>query len=250
CEQMRDWVPVREDFQAEWFLPPTFNFQAQFESMITVLAALLALFGFLVGASFVGAEWRSGGMMNLLLWQPRRLRVLGAKLATLLVGLTGIGVLLGAAWTGGFWLIATYRGITDGMTAEIWQRFALTGVRGLALVLVATTIGFTLASIGRHTAMALGAAVTAVVVGSAGVAIVIGMLGLRYEAAWLWPTYVQAWMERSVTVTDWRSCEFVFGQCEPAEIELTWQVSGLGMAALVALTLGIAMWQMRSRDVT
>src|SRR5690606_8266356 len=85
CEMLREWVPVREDFQAEWYLPPTFSFRDGFESMIGVFAAILALFGFLVGASFVGAEWRSGGMMNLLLWQPRRLRVLGTKLTTLLL---------------------------------------------------------------------------------------------------------------------------------------------------------------------
>ena len=250
CEQLRDWVPTRDQFQAEWYLPPTFHFREDFEPMITVLASLLALFGFLVGASFVGAEWRSGGMMNLLLWQPRRPRVLGTKLTTLLVGMTGIGVLLGAAWTGGFWLIATYRGTTEGMTAGVWQSFALTGVRGLTLILVATAVGFALASLGRHTAMALGAAVAAVVIGVAGVAIVVGMLGLRYETAWLWPTYVQAWMERSVIIYDWRSCEFSFGACEPATIELTWQISGIGMAALVALTVGLAMWQMRRRDVT
>ena len=58
--------------------------------MITTLAALLALVAFVIGASFVGAEWNSGGMMNLLLWRPQRLQVLGTKLAALLVGLTAL----------------------------------------------------------------------------------------------------------------------------------------------------------------
>ena len=38
-------------------------------------AAILALVGFVIGASFVGAEWSTGGMMNLLLWRPKRLTV-------------------------------------------------------------------------------------------------------------------------------------------------------------------------------
>ena len=250
CEMLREWVPVREDFQAEWYLPPTFSFRDGFESMIGVFAAILALFGFLVGASFVGAEWRSGGMMNLLLWQPRRLRVLGTKLTTLLLGVLSVGVVLGAAWTGTFWLIATFRGVTDGMTAGVWQSMALTGVRGLMLGLVAATIGFALASIGRHTAMALGAAVAAVIVGVAGVAIVVDLLGVRFGGAWLWPNYARAWLQRSLTFYDWRSCEFSFGRCEPAELVVTWQVAGAGMAALVIVALGLAMWQMRRRDVT
>ena len=33
---------------------------------------------FVIGASFVGAEWNSGGMMNLLLWRPQRLTGAGA----------------------------------------------------------------------------------------------------------------------------------------------------------------------------
>ena len=40
----------------------------------------------MIGASFVGAEWNSGGMMNLLLWRPQRLKVLSTKLAALLAG--------------------------------------------------------------------------------------------------------------------------------------------------------------------
>jgi len=51
--------------------------------MVTTFAAVLALVAYIVGASFVGAEWSSGGMMNLLLWRPRRLQVLGTKLAVL-----------------------------------------------------------------------------------------------------------------------------------------------------------------------
>ncbi|HEX2773206.1 MAG TPA: ABC transporter permease, partial [Micromonosporaceae bacterium] len=76
--------PSREEFNFEWFMPPSFDFRGEFEPMITTFAAILALVAFVAGASFVGAEWNTGGMMNLLLWRPRRLQVLLTKLAAVL----------------------------------------------------------------------------------------------------------------------------------------------------------------------
>jgi hypothetical protein len=234
----------------EWFLPPTFDFREQFPTMITVLIGLLSLFAFIVGASFVGAEWRSGGMMNLLLWRPRRLQVLGAKLGTLLGFLIGLLALLGGVWTAAFWLIATYRGVTASMTPGAWQSFGLTGLRGLAMVLAAGTVGFALASVGRHTAMALGFAIAAFVVGVIGMGIVVSLVGVRYPEAWLWPTYLNAWMEKSLVLEDWRACETSVGICEPSTFEITWQTSGGVIAAVLAVLVGVAVWQMRSRDIT
>ena len=40
----------------------------------------------LLAASFVGAEWHAGTMGTLLTWEPRRLYVLGAKVAALTEG--------------------------------------------------------------------------------------------------------------------------------------------------------------------
>lgn len=251
CQDIREWHPGPEEM-VEWYLPPAFDFRGQFENLLVVFAGVLAMFGFIVGASFVGAEWRSGGMMNLLLWRPRRLQVLGAKLVTLVGGLAGVGVLLGVAWTASLWLTATFRGITDTMTAGAWQSFGLAGLRALVLVLVAGAAGFAIASLGRHTATALGAVLAAFVVGVIGVAAVVNTAGTRYPEAWLWTSYVDAWMRRSVTFYDYRSCEGFAGfqECLPAELTVTWQVAGLGIGAALVLLLGAAMWHMRQRDVT
>jgi hypothetical protein len=254
CEEIRSWHASQEEM-VEWYMPPAFDFRDSFPAMITVLTALLAMFAFVVGASFVGAEWRSGGMMNLLLWRPRRGQVLAAKLAALLVPLLGLGVLLGAAWVGMFWLVATLRGITDTMTAGAWQSFGLTGLRGLALVLVAGTVGFAVASLGRHTAAAMGAAIAAFVVGVAGVGIIAGgMLQLQFFERWLWPTYVSAWLDKSVTLWDSGApCEIdprAPDACVVPTMEITWQSAGVGLAAVVAVVLAAALWQIRQRDVT
>jgi hypothetical protein len=249
CEEIRTWTTPEEEMVG-WFMPPAFDFRENFPPMITVFTSLLALFAFVVGASFVGAEWRSGGMMNLLLWRPRRLQVLGGKLAALLVPLVGLGVVLGAAWVGMFWLVATFRGITDTMTAGAWQSFGLTGLRGLALALVAGAVGFAVASIGRHTAAAMGTAIAGFVVGVAGIGIIAGgMLQMQFFEKWLWTTYVYAWLDKKVTLTDW-SAPCTTPECIQPTYEITWQSSGIGIAAVVAVVLAVAMWQMRQRDVT
>jgi ABC-2 type transport system permease protein len=251
CDEMRQWM-AGPDEMTEWFMPPTFEFRTDFEALITVFTGILALFAFIVGASFVGAEWRSGGMMNLLLWRPRRLQVLATKLVTLVAALAGLVVLLGGVWTASFWQVATYRGITDTMTSGAWQSLGLTGLRGAALVLAAGAIGFAVSSLGRHTATALGAAIAAFIVGVLGAQIVAFAVGARYPQAWVWTSYLQAWMHRSVTFHDFRGCDWSAGPgpCEPATMEVTWQTAGIGILAVVALLVGAAMWHMRRRDVT
>lgn len=252
CAEIRQWYEQDSEAFTEQFLPPTFHFRSQFGNLITVFAGLLALFAFIVGASFIGAEWRSGAMTNLLLWRPGRLGVLGTKLATLLAALTGLVVLLGAVWTAAFWLVATYRGVTDTMTSGAWQSFGLTGLRALALVLVAGAVGFAVSSIGRHTATALGAVIAAFVVGYVAVAALVNSVRVSHPDAWLWPNYLAAWMSKSVTFTDFDACDFSGpgDLCEPEHYEITWQMAGIGMAGLVILLVGGALWHIRSRDVT
>ena len=80
-------------------------------------AGLLALFGFVVGASFVGAEWSTGGMMNLLVWRPRRVRLLLGKLAALLLGVLRFVVVSGVAWLAALWTVSRFRG--DASRADV-----------------------------------------------------------------------------------------------------------------------------------
>jgi ABC-2 type transport system permease protein len=243
--------PPRDAFSREQFMPATFEFRTDFEPTITIVAGILALFAFVVGASYVGAEWHSGGMMNLLLWRPRRLTVLLTKLATLLGALVGLFVGLAAVWTAAFWSIGTYRGTTDRVTSGVWQSFALTGLRGLGLVLAAGVIGFGLASLGRHTALALGTAVGVGVVGQIGVGIALQLIDVQFVERWLWPSYLQAWMDKRLVLRDFEACNFsIVGECRPDEFVITWQQSGVVFAVATAAILAVALWAMRRRDIT
>jgi ABC-2 type transport system permease protein len=243
--------PPREVVDPQRHLAASFEFRKEFEQMITAFAAVLALVTFVAGASFVGAEWNTGGMMNLLLWRTRRLQVLGTKLAALLTGLVGLFLVSGAAYTAAFWAVGTYRGSTAGMTRGVWESFALTGLRGLVLVLAAGAVGFGVASLGRHTALALGGALGVAVVGQFGLGILLAIAQVKFVEAWLLPTYLLAWMEKKVTLKDYRACETVYtGECRPATMDIVWQDTAVLLVVGVVLVVGAALWAMRRRDIT
>ncbi len=250
CDEMT-WTPQASDYRAEDYLPHAFNFRAEFAFMIMAFAAIIAMLAFITSASFVGAEWTSGGMTNLLLWRPRRLQVLGTKLAAALTGVTVLSVLTGALWTAGFWLTAVLRGTTEKMTPGVWQSLGLTWLRALALIAVAVIVGFALASLGRHTALALGVTVGVLVVLQYGLMIVLSLAQVRFVERYSVFTYIAAWMDKKMELEDYAApCVAGPNGCVPPTLTIEWPLAGSLMAAVAVLVLGAAMWSMRSRDVT
>jgi ABC-type transport system involved in multi-copper enzyme maturation permease subunit len=243
--------PSPSDIDPQWFMPASFEFRSEFPSMVTTFAAVLALVAYIIGASFVGAEWSSGGMMNLLLWRPRRVQVLGTKLAVLLAGTTVLTVVLGAIWTTGFYGIAMARGSTAKMTSGAWQSIALMEARALALVLVAGALGFGLASIGRHTAMALGVAIGLVIVFQFGLGTALALAKVKFAQAYLLPLWIVAWMKQKYVVEDYDSCNFSGTDgCHPDSFTITWHMAGSALAIAFVVIVGAALWTIRRRDIT
>ncbi|MGC4894968.1 ABC transporter permease subunit [Micromonospora sp. DT31] len=246
----KDYEPQPEMFDPKWNLPYQFDFRAEFPMFIAVFAASVALFAFIVGASFVGAEWNTGGMMNLLLWRPRRLAVLSAKLAAVLTTVLGLTVVLGALWTAAFWLIGSQRGTTEGMTAGAWRSIGLDGLRALGMTLAVAAVAFALASVGRHTAMALGAAVGVFAVSEIGIRTAVGALGVPFGERYVLSTYAQSWFLKQAELFDYNACQLVQGACEPARYVVTWQQSAVVLAVAVVGTMAAAFWTMRRRDIS
>ncbi|WBB74177.1 ABC transporter permease subunit [Micromonospora sp. WMMD1128] len=246
----KDYQPQPEMFDPKWNLPYQFDFRAEFPTFIAVFAGAVALFAFIVGASFVGAEWNTGGMMNLLLWRPKRLAVLGTKLAALLTTMLGLSVVLGALWTAAFWLIGTSRGTTAKMTAGVWRSIGLDGLRAVALVLVVGAVAFALASLGRHTAMALGAAVALFAVSEIGIRIAVGVLSVPFGERYVLSTYAQSWFMKQAELFDYDTCQFARGACDPARYVVTWQQSAVVFGIGAAAALVGAFWTMRRRDIS
>lgn len=240
--------PATEDS----FLPYQFNFSGDVSDLVLVAAGILALFGFVVGASFIGAEWTSGGMTNLLLWRPRRIPVLATKLLTLMVGVCAVSIAFLAAWVATFWLIARYRGELGRLTSGFWQSLALTGGRATALAVGAAALGFALASLGRHTATALGVAVGYALVVEIGTFIVFNLLQIRYAERVRLSTYVGGWLTKRVRLIDYNAVPTACGPdiCDPPHFDITWRYAAVVLGAVLVAALVAAFAAMRRRDVT
>jgi len=239
--------PQREWFQAEQFMPPTFNFRNDAEDFVVTWAILLAMFSFIIGASFVGAEWRSGAMMNLLTWRPQRLQVLGTKLMALLASLAAFSVVSFGLWTAAMVGIASAHGTMEKMTNGAWQSYGLTGLRGLGMILAFGAVGFGLASIGRHIGLALGMALGVIILGQFGLMAVLFMAQVPYPEMYLIPSHLQAWMEKRVEIYD--PFTVVAPNQEPPLRILSFGDSGSIGLAVVAVVLAVAFYTMRKRDI-
>jgi hypothetical protein len=118
-------------------------------------AFLTVALAFLIGATFIGAEWGSRSLVALLFWEPRRRRVMGAKLAVLATAVTALAGAAQAAWWAGAKLLAAQRGSAE-VPPGFWGDYLGTAGRGVFVTLVAGLLGFGLAHAVRHTAAALG----------------------------------------------------------------------------------------------
>ncbi len=244
--------PQRDWYRAEYYMPSTFLFKGQFEQMLVVWAAIMAVIAFVIGASFVGAEWSTGSMSSLLTWRPKRMSVLGTKLGVLMGWLTAIAVVTGGLWTAAMWATAVYRGSTAGMTPGTWQSLGLTGLRGLGLIVAIGVLGFALATLGRHTGVALGVALAVVVVGQVGLTIMLMMLRVPFPEMYLIPTHLQAWLGKTVQVGNpfANPADCAGGQCVEQLKTITWQDTGSITLGAIVVLLVLAFWQMRRRDVS
>jgi ABC-2 type transport system permease protein len=151
----------RPQFCEQQFIPPVPDRRFHYETLPNILVGM-SLFaislGWLLGSSLVGAEWHAGTMATLLTWEPRRVRVLAAKLVAA-GGLAfavaiGLQLLLGAALLPAGLL----RGTTEGIDASWLRPLGGVGLRVAAVSVLGAMMGLSIATIGRNTAAALGIA--------------------------------------------------------------------------------------------
>jgi ABC-type transport system involved in multi-copper enzyme maturation permease subunit len=143
-----------------YFVDPRFHLASLHDIWIGVGGQLVVV-GWLLGASFIGAEWHAGTMTTFLTWEPRRARVFFAKLiacaavafiATILLELlVGAALLPAAVWRG------TTAGVDAADLAWLLLRAGVAAVFG-------TSLGYALGAIGRNTAASLGVGFVYIVV--------------------------------------------------------------------------------------
>lgn len=121
------------------------------------VAAGSAAVMFLIGATYVGAEWSTKTMTALLFWEPRRLKVVGTKALVVAVTSAVLAVLAQVVWAGAARFLAATRGVTDVPDGWLGQVLGVQA-RGVLLVVLVALLGFGLANLIRNTGAALGVA--------------------------------------------------------------------------------------------
>ncbi|MFY1598602.1 ABC transporter permease subunit [Micromonospora sp. WMMD737] len=237
-------APVASDY-----LAGVFTFAEEAKPLLYFLIAFLALFGFLVGASYIGADLNSGGVVNLLLWRPRRMTVLGTKLGTLLGGTALLSVLASAAYLGTFWLIAQVAGRPGRLDGEFWGSLGANWGRGMLLVLLLTVVGFAVATLGRHTSAALGAIAGYLVVWELGARLVMEILEVVKVDRYMLSSYAAALLNGRVEFWDYRACDNgVSSSCDGLYV-VTWQPALVLLLGLTGALAAAAFVAFRRRDL-
>ncbi|MFJ5543782.1 ABC transporter permease subunit [Micromonospora chalcea] len=239
-----DELPTAADY-----LSGVFVFAKEAEPLLYFLIAFLTLFGFLVGASYIGADLNSGGVVNLLLWRPRRSTVLAAKLGTLLGGLVGLSVLASVAYLGAFWLIGQASGLVGRTGGDFWPSLAAIWGRGLVLVLLAAALGFAVATLGRLTSAALGAVAAYVVVWELGARLVFQILQVGRPDRYMLSSYLAAWLSGEVRLWDGNACgPGISGYCD-GSYTVTWPSGLVVLLGLTGALVAAAFTVFRRRDL-
>lgn len=154
-----DEGPVWEDWYWE---EPTFAETAP--GILPLLALPFAFAAFLVGVSFVAAEFSTGSMGNWLTFEPRRTRVYLSKMAAAAVAVLPAALVACAVTVLGAWAVHGVNDHVGEMTSEIWTEVVVSGVRVTLVVVAMAVLGAALGTIVRSTAAAIGAVVGYVVV--------------------------------------------------------------------------------------
>lgn len=139
-------------------------YRSRLKGVLQGVSGALAVVGWALGASLVGAEFASRGMTTLLTWEPRRLRVFVAKSAAAVLAMAALalGVLALVAVVMMPSLVLHHAPVRA--VDPSWATLAGVVGRGVVLMAIASGIGFALATVGRNTAAALGAGFAYIIV--------------------------------------------------------------------------------------
>jgi ABC-type transport system involved in multi-copper enzyme maturation permease subunit len=110
----------------------------------------------ILGASSIGADWHAGHVTTILTWEPRRGRVMLAKIAASLTSVFVVSLVIQALLGGALAVAAAGAGSTAGADAAWLAESAGVALRVALLSTIFAGFGFGLASAGRNTAVALG----------------------------------------------------------------------------------------------
>ncbi|MCA0143448.1 ABC transporter permease subunit [Blastococcus sp. LR1] len=205
-------------------------------------AAAAAVLAFLVGATWIGAEWSNRSIVALLFWVPNRLKVMGAKLGVLTVAAAVIGVAAQAAWLAMAGILDAAAGSGAELPDGFWSELLAAQGRAVLLTVLIALIGFGLANLTRNTGAALG----------------VGFVyfAVLENALRIWDPMVERWLltRNAVSlVLPGGSEVYDYDDIDATGNPATYLISnlhgGLVVAAFAAVIVGIGAWLFARRDL-
>jgi ABC-2 type transport system permease protein len=128
------------------------------------VSGALAVVGWAVGASLIGAEFASRSMTTLLTWETRRGRVYVTKMIAAVIAMAVLALVVLCLVVLAMWPALALHSAPLRVSDPTWASLAGLIGRGVALTAVASGMGFAIATIGRNTAAALGAGFAYIIV--------------------------------------------------------------------------------------
>jgi ABC-type transport system involved in multi-copper enzyme maturation permease subunit len=117
-----------------------------------------AIVAYVTGATAGGAEWAARTVEAVLVWEPRRVRLLLTK-ATVLAVTIALAAVLVQVLVGALTRLAVAgEGTMTGAGDDFWSDYVGNAASVVALAVLATVLGFAVASLTRNTGFAMGAA--------------------------------------------------------------------------------------------
>ena len=242
CEQMQ--APTPENFGIASPLPA-----AVLGGLLQTNGPFYSLLAFLLGASFVAAEFTTGSLGTWLTFQPRRLRVGLSKLGAAVGGgvvVAATGFSLAAL---GSWLIGIVNRpdaqLGTALTTDLGEPLAPLLLRHVVVIMSAGALGAALALIARNTSAVVGLAV--------GYGIVVeGVLaqGVSHGrlTPWLVSPNLTGFLQRGITYPVERCTGSA--ACEYVTQTLSYTHSWIYLSALVVVLTTLALVSFRRRDVS
>ena len=145
------------DFRVEDFVSRApFDFADAGEGGAVGFGAAATVLAFLIGATWIGAEWSTRSLVALLFWVPQRMKVMGVKLAVLATAAALFGVAMQLLWLAMAGILNAVAGSGKGLPDGFWGNLTAIQGRTLVLVVLAALCGFGLSNLTRNTGAALG----------------------------------------------------------------------------------------------
>lgn len=244
------YVPSAAEFPVDQYLANDPFDPRQVQIYALAVGVAVALAGFMLGATFIGAEWSSKNLVAWLFYEPRRLRLLGAKILVLCGVLVVLAFIAQAVWLGSAQLLMAYRGVGVSSlgedAAQFWPDTLAVQLRAALLILPGCLLGFGLANLIRNTAAALGIAFAYfIVLENVAAAISPGLQPYQFGTA------IAAWVsDGGIDVYGRAVFDPSQGYVTPEVIHVSNLHGGVTLLVYALVVLVVSVQVFRRRDIT